>query len=33
MKDILLQLAGFGALAVAVAHGVLIETRLFARVD
>jgi hypothetical protein len=32
MKDILLQLAGFGALAVAVAHGVLIETRVFARV-
>jgi hypothetical protein len=31
MKDLLLQLAGLGALAVAVAHGVLIETRLFAR--
>ncbi len=33
MKDILLQIAGFGALAVSVAHGVLIETRLFARVQ
>ncbi len=32
MRDILLQIAGFGALAVAVAHGVLIETKLFARV-
>lgn len=33
MKDILLQIAGFGALAVAIAHGVLIETRVFARVQ
>ena len=27
----MLQVAGFGALAIAIAHGVLIETRLFAR--
>lgn len=32
MKDLLLQIAGFGALAVAAAHGVLIEKKLFARV-
>ena len=31
MKDLLLEIAGFGALVVALVHGVVIETRVFAR--
>jgi hypothetical protein len=31
MRDLLLQCAGFGAIAVALIHGVLGETKVFAR--